>query len=416
MKLNQWTLGLAALGVISAASVATADEAKSSIATALSSTTLSGYVDTSAQWNLGKGNAGAPAYSFGGAAKADGFNLNAVKLTLAKDADAAETWGAGYKVDVLFGPDANTFGTAALGGGAGTSDFAIKQAYVDLKAPVGTGLDIKMGVFDTIIGYEVFESINNPNFTRSWAYTIEPTTHTGVLLGYNITEAITVQAGIANTFGATINQRANAITTTSSTLPGFNVTPSETDKTYLASIAYTAPTNMGWFSGSTIYGCVINGFNNASSSFGGRAGETSWYVGSTINTPLQKLKLGASYDYASNNKHNTGIKGYAWAVDLYALYQLTEKLTLNGRAEYAVLNPNGATGLASLGTPTKVFALTATMQYDLWKNVVSRLEARWDHAADGSRAFGAATAGANPKILGSRANSYELIANIAYKF
>jgi hypothetical protein len=28
------------------------------------------------------------------------------------------------------------------------------------------------------------------------------------------------------------------------------------------------------------------------------------------------------------------------------------------------------------------------VQYDLWKNVLSRLEVRWDHAANGQRAHG----------------------------
>ena len=47
MKFNKWTLGLAALGVVSYASAARADEAKvSQVQTALSNTTLSGYVDT----------------------------------------------------------------------------------------------------------------------------------------------------------------------------------------------------------------------------------------------------------------------------------------------------------------------------------------------------------------------------------
>ena len=53
---------------------------------------------------------------------------------------------------------------------------AIERATVVIDCtPVGNGIDWKMGVFDTIIGYEVFESGNNPNFTRSYGYAIEPT-------------------------------------------------------------------------------------------------------------------------------------------------------------------------------------------------------------------------------------------------
>ena len=54
---------------------------------------------------------------------------------------------------------------------------------------MGTGLDFKMGVFDSIIGYESIEAGNNPNFTRSYGNTIEPQTHTGLLASYRFCDA-----------------------------------------------------------------------------------------------------------------------------------------------------------------------------------------------------------------------------------
>ena len=78
MKFNKWTLGLVAVGTVSLASAVKAEEQASTVATALSSTTLSGYVDTSAQWNPGSDTANFAPYSFGGGGKADGFNLNVV--------------------------------------------------------------------------------------------------------------------------------------------------------------------------------------------------------------------------------------------------------------------------------------------------------------------------------------------------
>src|SRR5215208_2673715 len=104
MKLNKWTLGLAAVGAVSLASAAKAEETANTVLTALSSTTIAGYVDTSMQWNFGTGNNGLPPYKFGGATKADGFNLNAVQLSIARAMDESE-WAAGYRVDLWFGPD-----------------------------------------------------------------------------------------------------------------------------------------------------------------------------------------------------------------------------------------------------------------------------------------------------------------------
>ena len=113
MKINKWTMGLAGLGLVSLASVAQAEETSVPLMTALSSTVISGYVDVSAVWNPGTGNANPAPVSFN-AGKQDGFNLNVVGLTLEKPLDEG-TWSAGYKAELLFGPDAVTYNPTALG-------------------------------------------------------------------------------------------------------------------------------------------------------------------------------------------------------------------------------------------------------------------------------------------------------------
>ena len=394
MKCNAWTLGLLSAGIVSLPAVTHADEKPSSVLTALSATTISGYVDTSAQWNLGTGDANVPNYAFGGPTKADGFNLNVVKLSIEKPVDSADAWGAGYKVDLLFGPDADIFASQSPVA-TGSGDFAVKQAYVALHAPIGNGVDFKVGVWDTLIGYEVFESVNDPNVTRSYGYSMEPTTHTGVQAAYQFCESFSAAVGVANTFGPTINGRA---------FPA----RAESYKTYMASATFTAPTNWGFLGGSTLSGCVINGFNSGSPATGTAADQTSFYGAATINTPVTGLKVGLAYDYAGVSKQplTANTTGYADAVGLYASYQLTEKLSIYGRGEYAW------SGAPAAFLATKVIEGTATLQYDLWKNVLSRLEFRWDHAADGSTPYGGTTFGAP----GTKKNSYILMADIAYKF
>ncbi len=81
MKMNQWTAALVGAGLVSLPAMAIAEESHNAVLTALSATTISGYVDTSAQWNLGSGNAFTPNYAFS-SGKADGFNLNVVKVVL----------------------------------------------------------------------------------------------------------------------------------------------------------------------------------------------------------------------------------------------------------------------------------------------------------------------------------------------
>ena len=113
MRLQKWTVGLAAAGLVTVPYWAGAEEQPSPLLTALSSTTISGYVNVSAHWNPGTGNANVPAYSFNGG-KQDGFNLDVAKLTIERPLDEGQ-WSAGYKADLWFGPDANAFATQSSG-------------------------------------------------------------------------------------------------------------------------------------------------------------------------------------------------------------------------------------------------------------------------------------------------------------
>ena len=382
MKMNPWTAALVGAGLVSLPAMAIAEESQNAVLTALSATTLSGYVDTSAQWNLGSGNGFTPNYVYSNG-KADGFNLNVVKLVVERPVAESDAWGAGYKVDLWAGPDANVIGTrSVLADGAG--DFAVKQAYVALRAPVGNGLNFKVGTWDTIVGYEVSDAPSNPNFTRSYGYSIEPVAHTGVLASYEFCSGFSASAGVANTFGPSINERA---------FP----TKAESYKTYIGALTLTAPEDWGFLAGSTLSGGVCNGL-------GSGGVQTHWYVGAVLNTPVEKLKVGAAYDYSGISEQDLGgliEASYANAIAGYASFALTEKMTLFGRGEYT-------TSDQPLFGATKVFAATATLQYDLWANVLSRVEFRWDHAADGSKPYG------DPGE--TKGNSYILLANIAYKF
>jgi hypothetical protein len=412
MRVNKWTLGLAACGIVSLPALVQAEEKLSALQTALSSTTISGYVNTSAHWDAGTGNGTVPGFAYN-QGKQDGFNLDVVKVTIERPLDEGQ-WSAGYKVDTVWGPDANSLATQS--GGVLGGDFAIKQAYVALRAPVGNGLDVKLGVWDTIVGYETFDAGNNPNYSRSYGYTIEPTTHTGLLLTYQFSDMLGFSAGIANTFGPTINQKA------------WQLGRPESFLTWMGSVAFSAPKDWGFVGGSTLYAGIINGINGgANSQIGnGTARETHYYLGGALTTPLKGLKLGASYDYAAFDDTATSPDADAWAAALYASFQPEgTKFGVHLRGEYASHSPGGfgtTFGGASAGSqnllfPRKVFALTGTVQYDLWKNVLSRLEARWDHDATSGGFFGGspgtATTAASP---GTKKNNFTIVANLIYKF
>jgi len=406
--MNKWTLGLAAVGLVTIPVTMQAQEKLSALQTAVSSTTISGYVDTSAQWQIGSG-VRPPSYAFNTPSKQDGFNLDVVNLAIERPLDEKENWAAGYKVDMLYGP--NAVGWNPSFGGSQNSDFALKQAYVALRAPVGNGIDFKLGTFDSVIGYEVFHSGSNPNYSRSWGYTFEPTEHTGLLASYQITKEIGIAGGIANTANAGIDNRSFLTSN-----------KSETDKTYMGAITLTAPESMGFLKGSTLYAAIVNGFDTSAVSGQDIDGnpvsvgntKTWMYAGMTMNTPVTGLKAGVAYDYVGGHgswNGSTGSGPTTWfnAASLYASYQATEKLSFHARGEYVWMQ-NGTAEVLMLANPVnaladKMVAVTATVQYDLWQNVISRVEFRWDHAANGTEPFNYADR-----------NAFMLAANIIYKF
>ncbi len=287
-------------------------------------------------------------------------------------------WSAGYRAQLLFGPDAITIGTTSPGAAPG--DFAIKNAYVSLRAPVGNGLNFKVGVWDTVVGYEVFEAGNNPNYSRSYGYFIEPITHTGVLASYALTDWLTLSGGIADGGGVnTINSRTDA----------------RWLMTYVGSMAITAPESAGFLAGATLYfGVVDAGIDYAKD-------VVNLYAGGSMPTPITGVTLGLAYDYRANGLRDNS---YENAVAGYLGWQLTEKLKFSGRAEYAT-GSNGAYGYAGPES-VQLFGLVTTLDYNLWANAITRLELRWDHDLQGNGEF----------LDSTKDDAVSLALNVIYKF
>ena len=410
MKLNQWTLALAAAGVVSLESIVQAEEKEQKmnpLLTAVSSTTLSGYVSTSAIWKPGTSNAGIPGRAFDApASKHDGFNLDVVSLMLAKPL-SEDDWAAGYAAQLWFGPDAVGFNTSAPNLATAGGDLAVKQAYIDVRAPIGNGIVVRLGHFNYIGGYEVPDSGDDLNYSRSYAWTLEPASHTGVLASYKATDALSLAVGVANSYNNGINWRAARI----------GAKAAESEKTYMGQIALTAPESFGFLKGATLSATAVNGLNNPSGDGGSvltAARFGCYQIGGTMPTPVEGLSIGASYDYMNGpplafapvpNK-----AGYANAATFYTSYQATEKLKLNGRAEYTTATGGFWYAPGASGNE-KLLGLTGTLDYALWANVVSRLEARWDHSLTGDRPFGGTAA-----APGGQKNVVTLALNLIYKF
>ena len=373
---------------------------------------MSGYINTSIHWNPGTGNGNVPYYFYNTTTKQDGFNLNVVNLTLERALDEAQ-WSAGYKVQLWFGPDASSFGSTIDGGGTDASAAAVRQAHVVLRAPVGNGLDFRVGVFDGLLGYESHDAGLNPNYTRSYGTSLSPHSQTGVQVSYEFSSWLSAAAAVGNTVSPIINSKAHS---------PFEPNPpkAESFKAYSGLVALSAPEDWGFLAGSALYGGVSSGYNNNKG-----WDQTTWYAGVTLNTPLSSLKVGGTYAYLGTTDFDFGNDDYANALALYTSFQVTEKLSLHARGEYAWTSSDiyGQIGFIDNGN-SEIFALTGTLQYDLWRNVLSRIEVRWDHLAGdgqmtrfGGEPLGVGGGGNGGSVFNPGERNHVLVsANIIYQF
>ena len=176
----------------------------------------------------------------------------------------------------------------------------------------------------------------------------------------------------------------------------------------------TAPDSFGWAKGATLtYATIITGGNNAGTSGGNGSGAITHYAGITLPTPIAALTTGAAFDYLSAHD----VSGNEWAAGLYATYKFSDKLSLNLRGEYFEGKPLDSAGafqnVAGNNPPPAAGncaqELTATVQYALWVNVLTRLEFRWDHSNGTGYPYVSNTGG-------TQQNAFMLAAQAVYSF
>ncbi len=308
IKPNKWTLALAAAGVVSLPSVANAQEAAAGADALAASTTLSGYVSTSytlsdsSGADIGKANE-----------NADQFKLDVVSLTLSSAQGAGE-YATGYNVGMWIGPDNQH--TAA--------EFQLTQANIDLRLPVGNGLDVKVGYFGTVVGYEVYEYTDNAFFQRGLGFYMEPTHHTGILASYQLTDDLSVAAAVVNNGGDAPNEG--------------DAGGAASDASIAYTVSYTTPDSMGFASGTSVYFAAI--MDN--DPFSGGSDADFYYASVGLPLGVEGLSVDLSADWVDHEGGNDDE-----IYQIYASYALSEKSTLNARYEWGTSDANSWTGLES---------------------------------------------------------------------
>lgn len=120
------------------------------------------------------------------------FELNMASAYLRKDSVISSPWG----MELALQTGTDTKGFAFLQGEQQLPHVEwlsrINRANVTYLAPVGNGLMLTAGIFNSVIGYEDFFAINNPNYSRSWVAENVPFLMMGVKARYPINDKFTV--------------------------------------------------------------------------------------------------------------------------------------------------------------------------------------------------------------------------------
>ncbi len=328
----------------------------------LSGVTLSGFTDVSYIYNFSAADSGTGRTNRGRLfdRQSNAFTPHAVELTLAKPLTADSP--IGFQTNLYFGDDAEVMHSTGLGTGGSPSDLVdLNQAFVSVRAPVGEGLDFKLGKFSTLLGAEVTPSPENWNFSRSFLFTYaEPGTHTGALATYPLSSWGSVSAGVVNGWDIVDeNNKAKSL------LGGITVNPTE---------AISLTTNL------------ITGAERTKDNRNDRT------VVDLVATwkAMERLTLMANYDYGHESSLTQGLgtpgpDSANWqGLALYSKYDLTKKWALAGRFEWFDDMDGVRTAFTGLdGGAFRDLALyewTLTSQWILHEHLLARLEYRHDKA------------------------------------
>lgn len=287
---------------------------------------------------------------------ANGFTPHAFELVLQKP--VSEESRVGFRTDVDFGEDSEVVGAVTTGLGSGTDEIDLQQVYAEALLPVGNGLNVKFGKFVTLHGAEVIESKDNWNFSRSYlfGYAI-PFTHTGLRLHYP------VNSWLATMFG--VNQ-------------GWDVVDDNNSAKTIEWSGILTPTAKTFLS--------VTGMHGAEQANDSRDIRHLLDVVLGYN-PTDKLSLKLNYDYGHESDavsegpdENASWQGIAG----YARYQVNDWYAIAGRAEYFADEDGVRTGVrAANGVgDVRLTEFTLTNEFKVYKDLITRLEYRHDHASD----------------------------------
>lgn len=329
---------------------------------ALGDIQVGGYVEGSYSWS----DADAPDGVIVGRSfdrKDDEFMFNAFQLKLERPVES-DKWDAGFVAKLLFGQNATLVQSAGLNLG---DQGDLQEGYAWLNAPIGNGLQFKVGKWVTLMGVEVIEDVVNPTWSEGNQFLlVENFTGTGVEVSYRWNDHIDTQVRVYNGWDV-VEDNNDA----KSFMGRLGIT---LENTAISIVPYGGPEQAG--------------------------NDSDWRRGVNVvvsQTLSDQFTLLAQGDYGSE-EGNAALPDPTqdaewWAAGLWALAELSPKLGLGFRADYmddmdgARTSGSPFTAPFPANTGNRLWSLTLTLNSRLWENVLVRPEVRYDDSSV-ANAFG----------------------------
>jgi hypothetical protein len=133
---------------------------------------------------------------------ANSFMPHLAQILFERPADAGGSLldRAGFRTRLNFGLDARvTRARSNFQEGVSNDEVDLQEVYAEYILPFGNGLKVQFGKINTLIGYEVINSWENVNFSRSFMFgTGQAFTTTGLRFTYTFNPILTAVFGVVN--------------------------------------------------------------------------------------------------------------------------------------------------------------------------------------------------------------------------
>jgi len=313
------------------------------------------------------------------------FAPNMGFVNVRKDATAESRWG--MELGAQGGNDSKDFAflqNEPKVGGADTLRH-VHRANVSYLAPVGNGLVVQAGLFNSLIGYESLYAKDNANYTRSWVADNTPYMMFGVNARYPMNDQVTVTGFIINSY--------------------YHLAHPNDQPSYGAQVSYKPTGRL------TLTETLYAGPDQRRTSF------EFWrfYLNNIVEWKGNDILLALSYDIGTEAIANQpgNPRAFVMGGNLVGRWHVAGPWSMALRPEF-YWDRNGRW----TGNEQFVKAMTTTVEYAVpfgWTNSRMRVEHRWDESTGAGGGF-FKRGDVTPGVPGLTASQHLLIAALLWSF